>query len=793
MVSHNLKISFRLFRRNRFYAVTSIIGLSFGLTIAILISLFVKFELSYEDHIPMADRIVRISMDYLNGDMVIDQDAETYYPAGPRILSEFKGVEDFARAWPISNATINMAGESFRGNQMFAVDPSFVAMFNCEVVSGSGALANPYEMILTESAAIKYFGTTNVLGQSVMTSTSDQPFKVTGIVADPPANTHIKFNMLVSQATFQKEMTQLEWRNNNFYTYILLSDVAQYPAFLNQLIDLNDRLHAEGKIENERIVAQPLKDIHLYSHQSFELEQNGDAFAVYFLTAVALLVIVIAVVNHINLSTAKSLERAKEVGVRKVIGSSLNQLRLQFFTESLVINVVSALLASGLVVAALPIFRKMAGLPPDFHSWSDPVFYVVTGSGVLLAAVLSSIFPSMILSSFQPIKALKGKFSRSAGGVYLRKALVVVQFSITMFLLVQTFTAKRQLDYMRAKDLGLDAEQTIVVRAAGSGAGAGFPVFKDKLLGRAEVEAVSFSGCVPGLPTSEMGSTNVGVTLVGGEKAESYNFYITWVDADFLPTMRIALAAGRGFVVSDNEQKILVNEEAIRLWKIADAESAIGQKINLWGAQREIVGVMKNFHQTSPKDSFLPMILFHQEGSNKLASVRVASGELTKNIAMIKEAYQSVFPGSPFEYFFLDEQFDKQYRADEQFEQVFKILTVFALLISALGLFGLVSVAVANRTKEIGIRKVLGATVNNIVGLISKDFMGLILLSVSLSMVLTYFIVRQWITRYAFRIDLTLDLFVVPALFIVVLAVATIVSRTLRASMSNPVNALKED
>lgn len=793
MVTHNLKLSFRLFKRNRFYAATSIIGLSFGLTIAILISLYVKFELSYEDHIPMADRIVRVSMDYLNGDVVIDQDAETYYPAGPRILSEFKGVEDFARAWPISNATITIAGESFHENQMFAVDPSFVTMFNGKVVSGSATLANPYEMMLTESSAIKYFGTTDVLGESVMTSRMDQPFKVTGIVADPPASTHLKFNMLVSQATFHKEMTQLEWHNNNFYTYILLSDAAQYPAFVNQLRDFNDQLHAEGKIENERIVAQPLKDIHLYSHQSFELEQNGDAFAVYFLMGVALLVIVIAVVNHINLSTAKSLERAKEVGVRKVIGSSMSQLRFQFVTESLVINVVSALLALGLVIAALPAFRKLAGLPPGFHSWADPMFYIVTGSGVLLAALLSSLFPSIILSSFQPMKALKGKFSRSAGGVHLRKVLVVVQFSITMFLLVQTFTAKRQLDYMRNKDLGLDAEQTIVVRAAGSGSAANFPVFKDKLLGSAEVEAVSFSGCVPGLPTSEMGSTNVGVTLVGGEKAESYNFYITWADADFLSTMRIAVAGGRDFVVSDGQDKILVNEEAIRLWKIPDAGAAIGQKINLWGSQREIVGVMKNYHQISPKEPFLPMIIFHQEGNNKLASVRLATGELTKNIAMVKEVYQSVFPGSPFDYFFLDEQFDKQYRADEQFEQVFKALTAFALIISALGLFGLVSVAVANRTKEIGIRKVLGAKVRNIVSLISKDFMGLILLSVAVSTTLTYFIVKQWITRYAFRIDLTLDLFVMPALFIIIVSAMTIISRTLRASIANPVNSLKED
>ena len=392
------------------------------------------------------------------------------------------------------------------------------------------------------------------------------------------------------------------------------------------------------------------------------------------------------------------------------------------------------------------------------------------------------------------MKALKGKFSRTAGGVLLRKGLVVVQFSITMFLLVQTFTASRQLDFMRTKDLGLDIDQTVVVRTAASGEWKNYQVFKDKLQGQPDVQSVSFSGCVPGMPTSEMGSTNVDVTVVGGVKAESFNFYITFVDADFLSTMKMDLAAGSDFVASDKDQnKILVNEEAIRLWNLPDAHTAVGQKINLWGAQREIVGVIKNFHQTSPKEAFLPMIMFHQEGSNKLVSIRINPGDLAKQIGVLKDVYQSVFPGSPFEYFFLDEEFDRQYRADEQFKQVFQTLTAFALFISALGLFGLVSVAVANRTKEIGIRKVLGAKVQQILVLVSRDFIGLVVCSVLVSTALTYFVVEQWISRYAFRIDLGLDLFILPALFIITLSVLTVGACTLRAAMVNPVNSLKED
>jgi len=797
MVKHNLKFSLRLFARDRFYAFTSIIGLSFGLMIAVLISIYVRFELSFERNNPLSDRIVRVTMDYLNGTEVVDQDAGMYTPAGPRILSEFKGVEDFCRAYPVNNTTIKAGHESFRQNRMYAVDPSFLKMFNCKQLAGQQPLlTRPYEVILTTSSALKYFGKTDVLGESIQLSWFDQPFEVTGVITNAPANTHIKYDVLISQATYEKKFGEerTKWGNNDQYTYLLLSAPDQYAGFVTQLNALNNNLHAEGNILNERIVAQPLREVHLYSHKGFELEPGGDAFSVYFLMGIALLVLIIAVVNHINLSTAKSLDRAKEVGVRKVIGSSMAQLRVRFFTESLMINIISALFAMVLVTTVLPSFQEMAGLPADFDALFDPTFYVIVVAGIFVTSVLSSVFPSLILAAIHPMKALKGKFSRSAGGVHLRQGLVVVQFSITMFLLVQTLTASRQLDYMRAKDLGLDIEQTIVVRTAASGEGQNYQAFKDKLQSYPDVQAVSFSGCVPGLPTSEMGSTNVNVTLVGGAKSESYNFYITWVDADFLSTMKMDLLTGNNFAASDNSRdKILVNEEAIRLWNLTDAGTAVGQKINLWGAQREIVGVVRNFHQISPKESYLPMIMFHQEGNNKLASVRVKPGETEKQIALIKDVYQSVFPGSPFEYFFLDEEFDRQYRADEQFEKVFQTLTTFALLISGLGLFGLVSVAVTNRTKEIGIRKVLGATAQQILTLVSKDFVGLVALSVLISAAFTYFVVDHWISRYAFRITLGADLFILPAVSIVALAVLTVATRTLRAAMINPVNSLKEE
>jgi putative ABC transport system permease protein len=503
---------------------------------------------------------------------------------------------------------------------------------------------------------------------------------------------------------------------------------------------------------------------------------------------------VIAVVNYINLSTATSLDRAKEVGIRKVIGSSLSQLRTKFFIESFLINIISGLVALAIIGIVLPGFILMAGLPADFYLWSDLTFYLIILSSILMSTIFSSVFPAVILSQFQPIAVLKGKFSRSTRGTLLRKSLVVFQFAITGFLLIQTVTAERQLAYMRKKDLGLDAERTLVVRSAANVSEENYEVFKDKILAHTQFESVALSRSVPGQPTSEMASTNVGVNLVGASTEQSYNFYINFIDADYLSTMKIDLIAGEDFTQDNTSQdRVIVNEESIRLWGISNTQAAIGQKINLWGSQRVIVGVVKNFHQSSPKSPYLPMIFLHTEGKNKLASIRMANGDVQESVDVISYTYRSIFPDSPFEYFFLDQEFDKQYRSEEQFQQVFGTLTLFAILISSLGLFGLVSFTVANRTKELGIRKVLGANVVQIVTLVSKDFIALVALAMAISSSITFFTVQQWLDRFAFRIDLSAGLFVGPVVVVLIVSLVTIVARTISVSLSNPVNSLKED
>jgi putative ABC transport system permease protein len=463
-------------------------------------------------------------------------------------LAEFSEVENFARAYPLNNTTIKVVNELFREEKLFSADPSFLQLFHCTLLLGNkqNVLANPYEVVLTKTMALKYFGKTDVVGESISISSFDQPLKVTGLVADAPSNTHFKFNMLVSYASLKAAFGEegFGWDNNNAYTYLLLTNGDQYEAFSGRLSALNEKLHKEGKILNERVVAQPVNDIHLYSQKSYELEQNGDADSVFFLLGVGILVIVIAVVNYINLSTATSMDRAKEVGIRKVVGSSVRQLRTKFFLESFLINIISGVVALAIIGIVLPGFIQMAGLPADIYLWSDVTFYVIIASAILASSLLSSVFPAVILSQFQPIGVLKGKFSHSTRGTLLRKTLVVFQFAITGFLLIQTVTANRQLAYMRNKDLGLDAQRTVVVRSAANASDENYQVLKDKILAHPQFESVSLSHSVPGQPTSEMASTNVGVTLVGASTEQSYNFYTNFVDADYLSTMKIDLVAG---------------------------------------------------------------------------------------------------------------------------------------------------------------------------------------------------------------------------------------------------------
>lgn len=798
MFKNNLKVAIRVFQRDKVYSLINVLGMATGLAIAALILLYAQFEMSYESYNPNADRVVRITMDYLDGETLVDQDCETYPPLGPKIKAEFSEVVDFARAYDLDEVTLNVNEKNFRESKIYAADPSFFEMFNYPFIQGTrqGIFQDPMEAVLTESTALKMFGTTDIVGERMLIPDMEQNLNVVGVIPDSPDNTHLKFNILISFETMYNFDENLDnnWNGNNTFTYLMLSRADQYDIFESNLSVLNDQLQALDLIKGEEVIGQKIKDIHLYSDKSYEAEQNGDANQVYFLIGVALLVIFIAIVNYINLSTAKAMDRAKEVGVRKVMGSTVSELRLQFFTESLLVNLMAGALAVVMMILSLDLFRQTAALPESFSFLDRTDFWLLLVSILGISTLLSGVFPAFVLSSYKPVLVLKGKYVHSKAGTMLRKGLVVFQFSITIFLLVQTLAASWQIDFMRTKDLGLNIERTIVVRTPHTdGLRSNFSTFKNDLLSQTSFKNVAVSNSVPGLPSAQM-STSTGINLVEALEERNFNFYINWVDEHYLETLQIQLLAGKNFTSgSTNENMVIVNEESLRLWGIPSAEEAIGKKLDMWGAQRTIIGVVKNFQQLSAKSSYLPVIMNYSDEFDSYASIRTQPGDLQEQLRTVVEVYESNFPNAPFEYFFLDQQFDQLYRADEQFRAVFGLLTGFALLIACLGLFGLASFTVAKRAKEIGIRKVLGAEVIQIMGLISKEFIWLVLIAMGVAIPTAYFMVGNWLDRYAFRMDVNIWLFAIPAFGVVLVALLAILSKTLTVATTNPVSSLRDE
>ncbi len=809
MIRNYIKIAFRNFRKDKSFTFINLLGLATGFAITLLIIQYVRFEFSYENTHSNADRLVRLTMDYMDGETVTAQDCETNPPTGALVLAEIPEVENFTRAYPIGEPNVNIAigNEHFILEKLFAVDHAFFDMFSYPLIYGSkkDIFKQPNQAVLTETTALKYFNKKDVVGETLEIPFAKGPvlLDIVGVVADSPPNTHLKFNMLLSYPTMLSDKAMLEeygetednWGGNNTLTYLLLAPNTSYEGFTSSLLALNKRMEVEMNFKNQRIIGQKIGDIHLYSHKTFETEPNGKASSVFFLLGVAFLVIISAFVNYINLATSKALDRAKEVGIRKVVGSTKSQLRVQFLIESLLINFCAGIFAVLLILVAKSKFIQVSGLPVDFSIFGDTFFWMILGVFILLGVLFSGIYPALVLSSFKPSSVLKGAFTHSTQGAFLRKSLVVFQFAITIILLIQIFTINQQLEFLRNIDLGVNTDKTIVVGAPTQNTDReNYSVFKQELLANASIHSVALSGAVPGQMASQMGTTT-GVNLSEIIEDHNYNFYMTQIDANFIPVMGMTLIGGNNFDETSHPDKkeVIVNEEAIRLWGIPETKDAIGRKLKFWGSEWTIKGVLKNYHQESAKSAHIPIIHRYSNYFGGFASIRFTGNNIKAQIAQIEDTYKSIFPTAPFSYFFMDSEYDKQFKADMQFQDVFSVLTGFAILIACLGLFGLASFTVLKRKKEIGIRKVIGASVMNILVLLSKNFIQTVLIAMLFGVPITYWLAKRWLENFAFRIELDIWLFIAPIMLVLILVIFSISIKTINAAIVNPVESLKDE
>jgi putative ABC transport system permease protein len=803
MIKNYLLTAARSLRKNPGFTFINIFGLALGMAAFLFIVHYVRYEHSYEDFHTKGDDIHRITLDIYNGSEYVVTDCETHAGMGPMLKREMPEVLDFVRMYSLDGTNeLKIDTKKVFAEKLFYTDPSVFNVFTIDLLHGDKekVLIEPNKAVISASMARNVFGKENAIGQTFEVERT--LFQVEGIMKDLPPNTHLKINVMLSHSTLPKVRDSYgddNWSGNNEYTYLLLAPGTDLQSLNKKLVDKSIAL--KPNIGEARYVAEPIKTIHLHSNKTYEPEPNGNAKVVYFLTIIAGFIIIIAWMNYINLSTARAVERAREVGIRKVLGSLRIQLILQFLSESVVINCVAAILAAILFEAGLPLFQQLVGEPLNLHFLTDKAYWYIFGGMLLVGTLSSGIYPAFVLSSFKPAFVLKGKFYSSSHGQLLRKGLVIFQFGVTVILIIGVSTVYLQLDHLLSVDLGMNVEQTVAVRApASEGPDSTYlqsmGKFKSDLLTDPQIISAAHSGSLPGLPYNELSSTMF--TRTGAdENAGKFEYYYHSVDADFFETMNISFVAGRNFENGkSNDDRIVINETAANRLGFNSAQDAVGQKVDFYtrwkGEPSTIIGVVRNYYQRSPKENFIPMVYPYSEWPGFII-VKTNTKDVKSAVASIKRAFSVNCPNSAFDYFFIDEMYNQQYVTESRFGKVIITFSVFAVFIACLGLFGLSSYTISQRTKEIGIRKVLGASVSQIVGLLSGNFIRVVLLASLLATPVAWWAMREWLSNYPVRIDLNVWIFILPIVVIVGMALLTVSLQTVRSAMANPVDSLKQE
>ncbi len=812
MFKNYLKITVRNLIKHKAFSVINILGLAIGMAAFLLLFQYVHFEQSYDNFHENADNIYRVRNDRIYSD-VNDKSAGCPPAVGPTLKKEFPEVLESARVYNIrwANPVVTYIADeqsgkksanrevSFNQDKMFYAEPSFLIMFSFPLIQGSSetALAELNTAIISQSSARIYFGDDNPMGKTIFVTNANSDrtvFKITGVFKDVPENSHIKFEFLLSFKTLissNREVADDYWGHNAFNTFVLLEPTADPVLLESKFPKMLDKYEEPREDYIRKLILQPLRDIHLYSNLRYEPEINGDAKTVYFLMVIAVFIIIIAWVNYINLSTARSTIRAREVGVRKVLGSQRHQLIKQFIFESMLLNIIAFIFAVVAVKIAMPYFNQFTGKSLALLLWS-PV-WILLGSVIILGAFLAGLYPAFILSSHNPLSVLKGQFTRSAKGINLRKVLVVFQFALSIILITSTLIVYKQLEFMRSQDLGMNMEQTLVLKT---------PMlwnnfsdlgrrFKNEIRNYPSIKSVTLSSSIPGKGYSNAAS---GIRPLNSQLEDGTRCFFMDVDEEYFNQYQIPFLAGRNFTEAHRwNESVILNEQAVKVFGLGEPESAVNQKIVLGGFGGQIVetvGVIKNYHHESLKSSMQP-IIFNPLGMLKYISLKIESRNINQTFTQIEDTWDEIFPEHPFEYFFLDESFNNQYKADLQFGKVFGLFAMLAICVSCLGLFGLISFTSEQRTKEIGVRKVLGASVSGIVRLLTIDFIRLVLFANAIAWPIAYFAMNRWLQNFAYQTNIGFATMGLAGTLTLIIALLTVIFQAIKAATANPVDAIK--
>ncbi len=798
MLRNYLKVAFRNIRKQKGYAFINISGLAIGMAACLLILLWVYDELSFDTYHENANRIYRLTIDANLGGQTTAPVAPT--PAGPAMVEEYPEVLQAARLTrPTRSPVVIGDREYFEENVAYA-DNSILEIFTFPLVEGDPktALKTAYSAVLTEDVARRYFGRESALGKTIKIG-GGQDYAVMGVAKNLPQNSHFTFNILLSMETRYAESRPLmeNWLAISNYAYLLLAentDPAALEAKLPALIDKNmgDILKRFGGTIDLHL--QPLKRIHLHSDFRGDIAAQGDIQYVYLFSAIALFVLIIACINFVNLSTARSTARAKEVGMRKTLGALRQKLVGQFLGESVVYSLLSLVLAIGLILLAKPWFSAVAGRALSLNvlrvPWLVPGFVGLA----LLVGVAAGGYPAFYLSSFHPVRVLRGGARIGSKNILFRRALVVTQFVISVALIIGTMIIHKQLTYMKSKALGFEKEHVVVLPRLNDVMQASYDTLRNEFKNVPGVLSVGASSLIPG-----RGITKSVFQPEGFARDQSQPMDFRNIDPDYLTALGIEMVAGRNFseeLGTDRTESVLINETAAKKfgWNdpigkqfiVAPDQNTTGEEFRL-----NVIGVVRDYHSTSLREKIEPMILFYDPTACTNFAVRVAPTDIPKTLGIIRDKWKEILPQKPFDYFFLDDSFDSQYRAEERIGSLTLRFSLLAVLISCLGLFGIASYTTEQRTKEIGIRKVLGASSGIIVRMLSKEYLLLVAIGNLIAWPAAFMMMRTWLDNFAYRTSIALWVFVAAALLSLTVALLTVSTQSVRAARTNPVKSLR--
>jgi putative ABC transport system permease protein len=797
MLKNLFTIAIRNILKDKTYSAINVLGLTIGITCSLFLLLYILDELSYDRYHKNADNVYRIVSNIKEPDNAFTW-AVAQIPMGEELRDNYPEVENVVRFFNTGRTLYKNGEIEFYEDDFYLADSTVFDMFSYEFVKGDKATAldQPFSLVITEKTAKKYFGEADPVGQSLQNPAKEE-FKITGVIKDVPANSHFRFEGLISRNT--RPQRTGSWGNFGVFTYIQLPagyDLAKMDSNFNKIVkEKVNPIFDQFKITiNYQL--QRITDIHLYSKIQDEAEAGGDISYIYIFGAVAAFMLMIACINYMNLATARSANRAREVGIRKVMGSQRRQIVLQFITESVVIALIALIVSMALIYLLLPAFNSFANKEIPFGFILQPSILFGLLGIVIFVGIIGGSYPAFYLSGFNPVSVLKGKVSAKGGTVFFRKSLVVLQFSISIFMLISTLIVYDQLEFLRSTDLGFDKKQVLKISMTGGMIQKRSSEMTGKISQLSDVEAVATATSSPGEGIGKVIMKVEDNEGVMGNKGVDFFF----ADFDFIETLGMSIGEGRNFskdVVSDTSSAILVNEAMVKRMAWANP---IGKKIIFGGGPnnpdsvKQVVGVVKDYHQNSLYDAIEPLIIICSKDNNNVF-VKTKAGDIRQSLSSLEKIWKDVNSNSPFEYTFLDQDFDSQYKADEKRSQIFTAFSGLTIIIACLGLLGLAAFTTEQRTKEIGLRKVIGASVNGLVFLVSKEFFLLVGFGMLLAFPAAWYFTSSWLQNFAYRIELEGEwlTFLMSALLAFVITLLTVGYHVLRAAVANPVNSLRDE